>query len=71
MNEDDTFNRLKKSSFEHLESEFQRLKYQYMGDPKSYNIWTSERNRIAHINGCTVREWQRENYNRIYGHIRD
>jgi hypothetical protein len=48
MNEDDTFNRLKKSSFEHLESEFQRLKYQYKGDPKSYNIWTSERNRIAH-----------------------
>lgn len=65
MTEDDTFRRLKKSTFEELQFVFVEIARKFRaGGASSFDEWTNERNIAAEKHGWTVKEWQRENAKR-------
>ena len=63
MNEDETFERLKKVTFEQMRTEFQQIAAVY-GNTRLYSEWTLARFRSAKERGWTVAEWQKENFRR-------
>lgn len=64
MTEDDTFNALKKATFEQMKEEFVRLKIYFNGDYTNPE-WHEARIFSAERMGWTVKEYQKENSRRI------
>ena len=68
MTEDDTFNALRKVTFEQMQAEFIRIRNRYRSDPANYIEWEIARRESAAALGWTVPEYQRENFYRINGY---